>query len=676
MKKNMLLIVVLVITSINFAKTYSQDKPKTTLKEPAKSEVNKSVAIGITASAFGDICDTSDGGQPMGKGGGYSTPPSGDTWYTAWGADDTFYINVDDGLGFEDPGNKHVMLRHALCKMNGNPNESTDGFQGVNLNPGSLGNTIPNSINQGAHGYTTGMYEINGVIYQARHAWSPTPLLWPPIDNSITKSSDGGRNWFDHLGQKNVALTNGANSMFQVLPLSWINFIHYGKGGAAPSIDNADNYVYLTSEEFLVRVPKEKIINLNKADYQYFKGAPLDGMLDTSWSNMLVDAGKVIFPSPGPSMVNIVYNFTLKQYVASDVRSYKAANSPEFSEKSRFEINTSDHAWGPWKQTMSYGIWGRAGWNMLMANKFTTSNGLKMWYVFCGEYKGDVWYYGFQYMPLYLSTGVVDLYEEAKLTGAKVSSAYPGFSGSNYIENFTSVGDSAIYEIKNIKGTGWHIVRVRYTSPKTNRNVMSVFINGKKTKRIIFSENGSDCKSEVNWTDRSDIYYLKNGSNTIEIRQDQGDSGKNLMIDYLAVSQEQTFNEGVNIATEATATTSSGIGANAINGCAFDESSEWATTGVNGEWIQLDWGAKPRTNFKVRLYDKVNKRDQVVSGTLTFSDGSTLPIGRLQNDGQAGNLLSFPPKKVTWVKFTIDKVRGGTVSVGLGEFEVYAENDK
>ena len=89
----------------------------------------------ITAAAFGDIHDTSDGGTPMGKGGGFGTPPSGDTWYTAWAGDDTLYVNVDDGLGFEDPGHKHVMLRNCLCMLTGNPTSRPTAFAGSTSTP-------------------------------------------------------------------------------------------------------------------------------------------------------------------------------------------------------------------------------------------------------------------------------------------------------------------------------------------------------------------------------------------------------------------------------------------------------------------------------------------------------------------------------------------------------------
>lgn len=239
---------------------------------------------------------------------------------------------------------------------------------------------------------------------------------------------------------------------------------------------------------------------------------------------------------------------------------------------------------------MSYGLWGRAGWNMLMANKFTSRNGRKMWYVFSGEYKGDLWYYGFLYMPLYLSTGAVDIYEAetARLTGARTASGYPGCSGTGYVENFGRPGDRAVFALNNVRAAGWHIVRIRYTSPKVNGNVMSIYVNGRKVKRLKFSENGKDCSPGLDWTDRSDIYFLNSGANTFEIRHDPGDSGAGLMIDFLAVSRQPTYDEGVNIAPQATASASSGEAARAISGCPGDEASEWSAAGGKGEWIRLD----------------------------------------------------------------------------------------
>jgi hypothetical protein len=209
--------------------------------------------------------------------------------------------------------------------------------------------------------------------------------------------------------------------------------------------------------------------------------------------------------------------------------------------KARFIILTAQHPWGPWKHVMSYGIWGRAGWNMLMANKFTSADGRKMWYNFCGEYKGDLWYYGFQYMPLYLSTGSVDIYEaeQAGLEGTRVAAEYPAFSGAGYATGFAKTGDKVTFALQGVQGSGWHIVRIRYTSPGANGRTLSVYVNGKKARRVTLSLNNKDGKPHECWTDRSDAYYLRHGANAFEIRQDKGDVAAGVLIDCIAVSREE-----------------------------------------------------------------------------------------------------------------------------------------
>ena len=109
---------------------------------------------------------------------------------------------------------------------------------------------------------------------------------------------------------------------------------------------------------------------------------------------------------------------------------------------------------------------------------------------------------------------------------------------------------------------------------------MSIYVNGRKAKRVKFSENGSDDSPGLNWTDRSDIYYLRSGANTFEIRRDPGDTAAGLLIDYLAVSREPTCDEGLNVAPQATATASSGKPAGAISGCPRDEAAEWSAAGA------------------------------------------------------------------------------------------------
>jgi LmbE family N-acetylglucosaminyl deacetylase len=134
----------------------------------------------------------------------------------------------------------------------------------------------------------------------------------------------------------------------------------------------------------------------------------------------------------------------------------------------------------------------------------------------------------------------------------------------------------------------------------------------------------------------------------------------------------------VNIARSATATASSenasrGQGAaKAVDGVASgypnDPTAEWSTIGQGaGAWIQLDW-ATAQTVSRVVLNDRINTEDQILGATLTFSDGSSVSVGALPNDGSPLQ-IDFASRSVLWVRLTVTSARGS--NVGLAEFEVY-----
>ena len=94
---------------------------------------------------------------------------------------------------------------------------------------------------------------------------------------------------------------------------------------------------------------------------------------------------------------------------------------------------------------------------------------------------------------------------------------------------------------------------------------------------------------------------------------------------------------------------------------------EWATNGQLTGWIQLTWSS-PVQISQVVLYDRPNLSDNIQAGTLQFSDGSTINVGTLSNDGQ-GYPVTFAPKTAAWVKFTITQAVGN--NTGLAEFQVF-----
>lgn len=109
------------------------------------------------------------------------------------------------------------------------------------------------------------------------------------------------------------------------------------------------------------------------------------------------------------------------------------------------------------------------------------------------------------------------------------------------------------------------------------------------------------------------------------------------------------------------------VGTKAVDGIiGVNGSGEWASSGEQNPWIRLTWPSA-QTVDTIRLYDRPNLSDSANGGTLTFSDGSSLPVSGIPNDGSMKEVI-FAAKTITWVNF---QVAGGVgPNVGLSEFQV------
>ncbi len=106
-------------------------------------------------------------------------------------------------------------------------------------------------------------------------------------------------------------------------------------------------------------------------------------------------------------------------------------------------------------------------------------------------------------------------------------------------------------------------------------------------------------------------------------------------------------------------------------GTGIASSHEWATAGgKTGSWLKLAW-LKPQTIGSVTLYDRANGNDQVTGGKLTFSDGSSVTVPALPNNG-TGLTVTFSKRTVTDLTFTVTAVGAKTLNVGLSEIQVEA----
>ena len=105
-------------------------------------------------------------------------------------------------------------------------------------------------------------------------------------------------------------------------------------------------------------------------------------------------------------------------------------------------------------------------------------------------------------------------------------------------------------------------------------------------------------------------------------------------------------------------------------GAPSDAGHEWVTNGGTvGSWIQYSFPS-PTPLEGVTLFDRPNVDDHVTGARLEFSDGSSVPVGALPNNG-SGLTVRFPVRTVTSVRLRITSVSGTTTAVGLAEFEAW-----
>lgn len=134
-----------------------------------------------------------------------------------------------------------------------------------------------------------------------------------------------------------------------------------------------------------------------------------------------------------------------------------------------------------------------------------------------------------------------------------------------------------------------------------------------------------------------------------------------------------------NVARQAKVTVSSvhadyrveGVVDGTVDGFPRDIAREWATAGEGCTAVlRLTW-EQEQTIDRVWLFDRPNDLDQVRSGVLLFSDGTTLRTGALPDDARQGLEIRFAARKVRWLVFAVDEVKPNSPNIGLAEIAVF-----
>lgn len=444
---------------------------------------------------------------------------NGDTWDAAWSANDVLYFQHNDGTGFSNG----AFVHDRICRLQGSP-QNPPSLSGADLNPGILSATL-----NGSPCYSTGLYEVDGVLYHNVCYSQQIPGAWVFHHTSIIKSVDGGKNWINHLGQLNVMPPDNTNQcMFPSESWGEVNFVKYGRGGAAPAVDNAQSYVYLCAawaDCRLARVARADLPKLDSTKIQYYVGG--DGLLDSSWTNNIAMSAPI--PTPSTSPTAMVYNEALGRYLMTSFSSDSWQTPPI---ESTLRVMEAPHPWGPWTLVLDENVNNTEGDNLTWAflvPKFTGTDGKKMWMSVAGRAP-----YGLQFMPIFLATEAVQKQEaeNAAVTGGFIASSVPGYSGTGYVSGLDSIGKKCEFNFQ-IGTSGVYLIKFRYdTSGYRN---LGLTINGQSRGPL---KLGKSEQVYATWTELSLVTWLWQGANVIGLQC--VDSLGNINLDWLALALYST----------------------------------------------------------------------------------------------------------------------------------------
>ncbi len=489
----------------------------------------------------------------------------GDTWDGAWSSNGVLYLQHNDGVGFGGG----AFVHDRICRLEGSP-QVVSSLSGTNLNPGVLGQSL-----SGSPCYSTGLYEVDGVLYHNVCYSQQIPGAYVFHHTSTLKSTDGGKTWINHLGQTNTMPPDDVNEcMFPSDNWGEVNFVKYGAGGAAPDVDRAQAFVYLCSSAAgfrLARVGRADLPKLDKTKIEFYTGG--DGLLDWNWTNDIAKSAPLSTLRSSPTAMT--YNEGLGRYLMSSFSSDSFLQPPI---ESTLRVMEAPHPWGPWTLLLDENVNNEESdnltWAFLMP-KFTSSDGSKMWMSVAGRAP-----YGLQFMPVHLTTEPVQMQEaeNSAITGGFVATNTPGYSGSGYVSGLDAIGDKCEFAFVAAVA-GQYLVQVRYNT-SAYRN-LGFYVNGKGRGQLLL---GKSEQTYATWTDISLVTWLEAGTNRITLQCD--DAVGNVNLDKVSLALYST-----NVVSGLDARAMSGgpngmaVGFDTLAGLAY--AVEWKSDVTAATWQRL-----------------------------------------------------------------------------------------
>jgi hypothetical protein len=323
----------------------------------------------------------------------------GDSWDPAWAQDDELYTAVNDGAG---PGT--LKRNIGFSKITGNDPLALSGqLQSIMDEYGEMNAPI---ATDGRNWKSGGGISIDGVLYMSigmdRYVDAGYGGRQTRINASIIKSADHGLHW------TRPAKENLDGPMFPGMRFATPFFIHFGKEYAAATVDNADRYVYATSNNgfwdngdnyILGRVPRSKIGALAASDWTFYQGG--DGMRDSNWSKDMGRAALIISAPGQCGEAGVTYLPALERYVLA-AWYYPVGNGHAGTiEATEFAFYESPKPWGPWTLVRKIPIEPQGWYIPRVLSKFQSRAGgdLQAFIAVAGDWRNPA-YYRFTMLPV------------------------------------------------------------------------------------------------------------------------------------------------------------------------------------------------------------------------------------------------------------------------------------
>ena len=319
----------------------------------------------------------------------------GDTWINAWAGDGNIYSVADDTSGFDNACDSNL----AFNRLEG---DDPYNLKCTTINPMNEYGMAGELWGDGCCWKADGMTCVDGVMYVgvSRHRYGTKDFgNHQTAENaSIIKSTDYGLTW------TRSARENYEKPMFLGRNFGAPFFVKYGKDGTGKA-HNADQYVYAVSNNgywdngdrmVLARVPRTRIADMERKDWEFYRGNGKDGMLDSSWTVKDYAATPIISSPERCGMTGIQYLEGLDRYVMLQW-CYPELQMGNGS-YTEWDIYFSSTPWGPWEKTCTKVFKGPGYYNPDVCGKFTRADGKKL-ILFTSGKAGSTEHYKLVIMP-------------------------------------------------------------------------------------------------------------------------------------------------------------------------------------------------------------------------------------------------------------------------------------